>query len=175
MTTTVVFDPSTVTECVGRVLDTIVQASDDMSVTLPARQLQLTGGATWDCAMLYVAAMSVQLGLPEPAAGTGVESFGAESWPGVGNTTMWTLTVEAGIVRPVCAVSADPQGRVPPTADQFLTDLTAISADTAVLVNAAYTLVGQGRQPVPQTTTVFHPQGGFGGVQLTTTVELWPS
>jgi hypothetical protein len=66
------------------------------------------------------------------------------------------------------------QGRTAPDASKFTADLANVSSDTAVLFNAALTLVARDMQPVPQSASMLASQGGFHGVAATFTVELWP-
>lgn len=168
----VVFDYDTLTACIARVLQAVTDAADALpgAVTLPARQLTTTAGATWDCEMVYVSALTVQLGLPETVQ-TG-DLGGFDTYP-QGNLTVWTATVEAGIVRKVQATPSG-TGRSAPAASQFAADLVNVSSDTAVLFNAALTLVGRDMQAVPQSASMLASQGGFHGVAATFTVELWP-
>jgi hypothetical protein len=171
-TAAVVFAADTVTACIARVLQAITDAGDALpaAVTLPARQLTTTAGATWDCEMVYVSALSVQLGIPEtPREG---HLGGLDTYP-QGNLTVWTATVEAGVVRKVLATPTG-QGRTAPDASKFTDDLVNVSSDTAVLFNAALTLGARDMQPVPQSALMLASQGGFHGIAATFTVELWP-
>ena len=172
MTAVVVLDADTVTACVGRVLQAVVDAGDALpgAVPLPARQLTTTAGATWDCEMVYVSALTVQTGIPETEQAG--HYSGVDTYPQA-NMTVWTATVEAGIVRKVCATPTG-QGRVAPDAARFAADLAAVSSDTAVLFNAALTLIARDMQPVPQSASMLASSGGFHGVAATFTVELWP-
>jgi hypothetical protein len=170
-----VFDADTLRVRCQAILAAIVAAGDALPrvTPLPARQLVSSGGVTWDCEMLFVSALTVQTGLPEtvetPVYG-GVNTFPQ------GNMTAWTVTVECGVVRKLLAqpTVVGPSQRAPST-DAYLADLTAVSADTAVLFNAAQALVAASFQPVPQSAAMLAPQGGFHGVAATLTVELWPA
>jgi len=166
MTLTVpqVFDADSVTAACQRVLDAILAAAAVLPdvVTLPDRQI------------LFVAALSVQTGIPESPS---VPPYGgAETYPQ--GMTIWTVTLEAGVVR---AATAEPQDGVPgyqvPTPDQYLADLTTVSSDTAVLINAAAALGQQDLQfgPVPQRADMLATQGTFQGVAANLTVELFPA
>lgn len=174
MTTVVnIFDAGTL---LGR-CQAILQAVDDAAdallnvVPLPARQLVTSAGATWDCEMVFVSALSVQTGLPESLQ---VAQLGGQFTYPQGNDTAWTVTVEVGVVRRVIATPTG-QGRVSPEAAKFTADLTNVSSDTAVLFNAANLLVARDFQSVPQAASMLHSSGGFHGVAATLTVELWPA
>ena len=178
MTLTVpqVYDADSVTAACQRVLDAILAAAAVLPdvVTLPDRQILSTAGVTWDCQMVFVAALSVQTGIPESPS---VPPYGgAETYPQ--GMTIWTVTLEAGVVR---AATAEPQDGVPgyqvPTPDQYLADLTTVSSDTAVLINAAAALGQQDLQfgPVPQRADMLATQGTFQGVAANLTVELFPA
>jgi hypothetical protein len=167
-----VFDADTVTACIARVLQAVTDAADALPnvVTLPARQLTTTAGATWDCEMVYVSALTVQTGIPETVL-TG--PYGGFDTDQQGAMTVWTATVEAGIVRKIQATPTG-QGRTAPAAETFTADLVNVSSDTAVLFNAALTLVARDLQPVPQSASMLASVGGMHGVAATFTVELWP-
>lgn len=171
-----IFDADSVTAACQRVMDAVLAAAAALpDVTpLPDRQVLSTAGVTWDCQMVFVAALSVQLGIPdslsEPQLG------GTTTYPQ--GITMWQITVEAGIVRQATAVvSAGVPSYSPPTPDQYLTDLTTVSSDTAVLFNAAAALGGQQMQfgPVPQRADMLATQGDFQGVAGNFTFEVFPA
>lgn len=173
--TALVFDADTVQTCVGRVLQAVVDSADALpNVTaLPPRQITTSAGATWDCEMLYVSFLTVQLGLPEPASEI-LPLTGVNTWP-PSNLPVWTLTCEVGIVRKLTAMpqpSTRPTGA--PDADRFAFDLAKVSSDVAVIVNAAETLVARNLQPVPHTGEAAASQGGFHGVLFQMTVEAFP-
>jgi hypothetical protein len=167
------FDADTLNNCVAHILDTIVLAGDDLpgSQSLPGRQLLSPGGATWDCDMVYVSPLSLQLGLPEGQQAGGFGGIGNLTFPPGANMSIWALTAEMGIVRKVNAVYHAP--RAAPTEADYATDTVTVSSDTAVLVNAAATLAFGGWRPVPASGTLFHQQGGFAGVAVTVTTELF--
>lgn len=167
-----IFDADTVLARCQSILQAVADAGDFLSgaVTLPARQLVTSAGATWDCEMVFVSALSVQTGLPESLQDA--QYGGVNTYP-QGNQTAWTVTVEVGVVRRIAATPTG-TGRVAPDAGKFLADLTDVSSDTAVLLNAANTLVARDMQPVPQAVSMLASQGGFHGVAATITVELWP-
>jgi hypothetical protein len=167
-----VFDADTVLARCQGILQAVVDAADALPgvVTLPARQLVTSAGATWDCEMVFVSALSVQTGLPESLQDA--QYGGVNTYP-QGNQTAWTVTVEVGVVRKVAATPIG-QGRTSPEVGKFTADLTNVSSDTAVLINAANTLVARDMQPVPQAASMLASQGGFHGVAVTVTVELWP-
>jgi hypothetical protein len=167
-----VFDADTVLARCESILQAVVDAADALPnvVTLPARQLVTSAGATWDCEMVFVSALSVQTGLPESLQDA--QYGGVNTYP-QGNQTAWTVTVEVGVVRKVAATPTG-QGRTSPEVGKFLDDLTNVSSDTAVLINAANTLVARDMQPVPQAASMLASQGGFHGAAATVTVELWP-
>jgi hypothetical protein len=171
-----IFDADSLTAACQRVLDAIVAAAAALpdAVTIPDRQILSTAGVTWDCQMVFVAALSVQLGIPESASEP--QLGGLNTWPQ--GVQMWTVTVEAGIVRQASAEPADGvPSYTPPTPDQYLTDLTAVSSDTAVLFNAAAALGGQQMQfgPVPQRADMLATQGTFQGVAGNFTFEMFPA
>lgn len=178
MTLTVpqIFAADSVTAACQRVLDAVLAAAAALPnvVPLPDRQILSTAGVTWDCQMVFVAALSVQLGIPENVSDP--QLGGLDTYPQ--GITMWTVTVEAGIVR---QASAEPQDGVPeyipPTPDEYYTDLTAVSSDTAVLFNAAAALGGSQMQfgPVPQRADMLATQGTFQGVAGNFTFEVFPA
>lgn len=166
------FDADTVLSRCGDIMRAVTDAADALPgvVTLPARQLLTSAGATWDCEMVFVSALTVQTGLPESVE---TAQLGGQITYPLGNAA-WTVTVEVGVVRCVMATPTG-QGRTSPAVDKFTADLTNVSSDTAVLFNAANTLVARDFQPVPQTASMLASQGGFHGVAATLTVELWPA
>lgn len=177
MTTTVqIFDADTVLARQQAVLQALADAGDALpGVTpLPARQLLTSANATWDCEMSYCMLMSVQLGLPEPAA-LGIQQTGQYTYP-QGNQQSWTLTMEVGVVRKISATPTvqGPTQRAPAT-EKFTADLTGVSSDVAVLVNAAMSLGSRDFQPVPHLVNAVASQGGFHGTAMTITVEAWPA
>lgn len=178
MTSTVqVFDADTLLTCVQRVMAAIVDSGDALpgSTPLPARQIVSTAGVTWDCPMLFVAALEVRLGLPEPV-GSDLMSPGVLTYPPQANQTAWNATVEAGVVRQALAQPTVKGPRqASPAVDKYEADLTAVSSDTAVLLNAAQTLGARNFQPVPVDASMLATQGGYHGVAATFTVELWPA
>lgn len=173
MTASVVFDADTVKNCASRVLQAVADAADALPgvVTLPARQLLESAGATWDCEMVFVSVASVQMGLQE--TNEIGELAGQFTWPG-GNLPVWTVTLEVGIVRCVIAKPWGPRADQPPTVDMYTADMVNISSDTAVLINAFETLVSRDNQPVPHAVAAARTQGGMHGMVATVTVEAWP-
>ena len=170
-----VFDADTVKTRVEQILQAVTDSADALpDVTpLPARQITTSAGATWDCEMLYDSFMTVQLGLPEPS-GEVLGLTGVNTWP-PSNLSVWTLTCEVGVIRKLTAMpapAARPTGA--PDADKFAFDLTKVSSDVAVIVNAAQTLVARDLQPVLHTAEAAFSQGGFHGVQFQVTVEAFP-
>ena len=179
MTQTVeaVFDADTLELALARIMAAIVDAAAVLPgvADLPSRQLATTAGATWDCPMVYVSALTLQLGLPEPV-GVDQRLVGATTYPPQSGLAVWTVTVEAGVVRKLSAmpVTAGPTQR-PPTTDAYAADLAVVSSDTAVLVNASATLGARDWQPIgTETASFLESQGGFHGVAGTFTVEVFP-
>lgn len=176
MTTVVqILDADTVKLCIGRVLKACNDAADALpGVTpLPARQITTSAGATWDCEMVYVSFLTAQLGLSE-GFGQSIPLSGVNTWP-PGNLSVWTLTLEVGVIRRLEALpapAARPTGA--PDAGKFAADLVKVSSDVAVIVNAAETLVAQQLQPVPHDGNSALSLGGFHGVQFRFTVEAFP-
>lgn len=168
-----IFDADTVKARCADILQAVIDAADALPnvVTLPARQILTSAGATWDCEMVFVSALTVQTGLPESLE---TAQLGGQFTYPHANMTAWTVTVEVGVVRCVMATPTG-QGRTSPAVDKFTADLTNVSSDTAVLFNAANTLVARDFQPVPQAASMLASQGGFHGVAATLTVELWPA
>lgn len=168
-----IFDADTVKTRCDDILQAVVDAADALpnAVTLPARQLTTSAGATWDCEMVFVSALTVQTGLPESLE---TAQLGGQFTYPQANQTAWTITVEVGVVRCVTATPTG-QGRTSPDVGKFAADLTNVSSDTAVLFNAANTLVARDFQSVPQSASMLASQGGFHGVAATLTVELWPA
>jgi hypothetical protein len=175
MTTVTVLDADTLTACISRVLAAILDAADALpdAVPLPERRIITTAGATWDCPMVYVSALSVAQGLPEPT-GVDLRLQGQLTYP-PSSLLAYQVSVEAGIVRKVLAqpTVAGPAQRSP-APDLFAQDLAAVSSDTAVLFNAAATLTARDVQPVPTSASMLASSGGFHGAAATFTVEPWP-
>jgi len=170
-----VFDADTVQTCVQRVMQAVNDAADALPnvVTLPARQILTSAGATWDCEMVYVSFMTAQLGIPE-AANEAIGLTGVNTWP-PGNLTVWTVTLEVGVIRKLTALPA-PAARATgaPPAEKFAFDLSEVSSDVAVIVNAAETLVARNLQPVPHDGNAAASEGGFHGTQFRFTIEAFP-
>jgi hypothetical protein len=175
-TPVVVFDADTVLTCTQRVLAAIVAAAAALpdATPLPDRQLVTSAGATWDCPMVYVSAMLAGTGLPEPGGQT-LWSGGAQTWP-QGNETAYKLTIEAAVVRQARTGTLNVQGTAArsPAVSLYTDDLTEVSSDTAVFVNAAYALVQAGAIPVPFSVNYLATQGTFHGVATTFEMEPFP-
>lgn len=168
-----VFDADTVQSRLNDVLTAVTDCADALpnAVTLPAREIQTSANATWDCPMTYVMLLSVQLGLPEPIS-PNVQSTGQYTYPQA-NQQAWTLQLEAGIVRKITAVPSGMPRAPSPDPGKFTADLTDVSSDVAVLINAAMTLGSQSFQPVPHLVNAVASQGGFHGTAMTLTIEAW--
>lgn len=181
MTATVAapFEAADLSAALGRVLTAITDAAADLTdaVTLPARQIVSTAGVTWDCPMVYVSALTIQLGLPDPVSAD-QRLTGALTYPPGSNLEVWTVTVEAGIVRPLVEGPQvmGPSAAAPPV-EAYAADLVTASSDTAVLMNALTAYGAANLQPVaqqPASASFLAAQGGFHGVAATATVEMFP-
>jgi hypothetical protein len=176
VTVVTVFDADTLKACIERVLAAILDAADALpdAVPLPERRITTTAGATWDCEMVYVSALSVAQGLPEPA-GVDLRLQGQLTYP-PSNLIAFGVTVEAGIVRTVLAqpLVVGPAQQAPDPA-LHSQDLANVSSDTAVLFNAATTLGARDVQPVPVSASMLASSGGMHGAAATFTVEPWPA
>jgi hypothetical protein len=175
VTSIVTFDADTITTRLQDVLQSITDSAAALpdAVALPDRVILTSGNATWDCPMTYAMLMSVQHGLPEPD-GADLHLTGQYTHP-QGNLPVWTLTLDAGIVRPVTANPAGVPRSGAPDPTRFTADLAGVSSDTAVLINAAMSLGNRDYQPVPHLVNAVASQGGFHGVAMTLTVEAWPA
>lgn len=174
MTTALVFDADTVSSAAQRILTALDDAADALpgGTPLPARQILSAAGVAWDCEMAYVAFLTAQLGIPE-SLGETIPMTGVNTWP-MGNLTVWTLTFEVGVIRKVTTGMQGPRGTVAPPTVNYLGDLTLLSSDVAVVINAAETLVARNLQPVPHDGNAAETEGGFHGVQFRFTVEAFP-
>lgn len=170
------FATDTLSAALGRILAAVLAAAADLPgvVDLPDRQITSTAGVTWDCPMVYVSALSVQLGIPEPVS-FDQRLVGSTTYPP--GLAVFTVTAEAGVVRQASEV---PQVRGPaskaPTVESYAADLAVVSSDTAVLMNALSQLEAANLQPVQlaPAAQMLAAQGGFHGVAATFTIEIFP-
>lgn len=174
MTTALIFDADTVSTAAQRIMQAVDDAADALpgATPLPDRQILSSAGVAWDCEMAYVAFLTAQLGIPE-ALGESIPLTGVNTWP-PGNLTVWTLTFEVGVIRKVTTGMQGPRGTQAPPTVNYLGDLTRLSSDVAVIVNAAGTLVARNLQPVPHEGNAAESEGGFHGTQFRLTVEAFP-
>lgn len=171
-------DADTIATLTQDVLAAINASAADLpgAVPLPPYQVLTTGGTVWDCEMVYVCVMSVQLGIQEPISGGSsyvLAETGQLTYPA--NSAVWTAKLECGVIRRVTSMPQGVQGRelYAPSTDSYLGDMVAMSSDTAVLHNAAWSMARDWGMPVAQDSTMFAASGGFHGVTLNPTVELW--
>lgn len=162
-----------ITETCQLILSTMIQLVDPGNpdavpgvLALPPRQIVATGGMEYDCAMVGVAAMSIQLGFPEP---TSQRIGGAANLTFPFGNTIWTLTAEVAIVR--CAEERY-DGNQPPRPEWLANDLIASSGDAALLIETAEFLVKALQVPVPHNVRFTSPQGQLLATQSSITVPI---
>lgn len=126
-------DPTNPTEIeriwfeVDRLMQFIVEASDDFGVSLPTDHYFDLGEPVHDCPAVAIGIATTSTGIPE-AASAGIGEFAPHGLP-----PMWTLTLVAEIIR--CAAKPTSSGTVPRA--KLIAQVKQASADTAVLMRAA--------------------------------------
>lgn len=152
-------EPNELVDAATAVLDAIKTAAAGLSVVLPDRQLITAGAVVYDCELVAVTLISVGPGI-----------VGAQQNPMTDLApipAVWGVTVGCAIVRTACEAPTGPRGDRPPTPDAILADTTLVSADAAVLTEAASLLAGTRRTGFPDVSLSF--QGVEGGLIATTT------
>lgn len=111
----------------NRLMEFVVQAAADLSVSLPSDHYFDLGEPVHSCPALAIGLATTTTGIPNAPPG-GIGEFAVHGLP-----PMWTLTLVAEIIR--CAAKPNSTGVVPRS--KSIAQVKQASADTAVLMRAA--------------------------------------
>lgn len=157
-------DTGDVREALHRVLDAVEWAATELGVVLPDRRYATVGGAVYDCAQVSVSGLQIGPGL------TGATAAGFADL--VPCDPVWNMSVEIAIVRCANEKPDGPRGELPPKVEWVEADVEAMSADAAVLAEAASALSSDPAIVAGAPTVALQftqPQGGLVAVSATIT------